>query len=48
MSVDCLCGHPLDYHDANECWWDVSIGVQSDNPRDQCPCAWIRPAEDAA
>ena len=43
----CLCGHPLDDHDANECWWDVSLGVQSDDPREQCPCSWISPAEDA-
>ena len=42
---DCVCGHPADDHDANECWTDVTRGVQSDSPSaaDQCPCSHYRP-----
>ena len=26
------CGHPIDEHDANECWHETETG--------QCPCWW--------
>ena len=33
--LPCLtCGHPIDDHDANECW--AVVGGE------QCPCHWMR------
>ena len=39
----CDCGHPMEDHDAGECWWDITTGVQSDNVKGdrQCPCDWL-------
>lgn len=34
-SLPCLtCGHPIDDHDANECWEQVG--------GEQCGCPWMR------
>lgn len=41
---DCKhCGHPVEAHEAAECWWDLFSGGESWDPIDQCDCDAYEP-----
>lgn len=44
LMLDCrTCEHPVECHEAGECWFDRSTGADSDDPADRCPCDCYEP-----
>jgi hypothetical protein len=39
----CTCGHPLEHHDANECWTTATGAETWDEA--SCPCSGYEPLE---